>query len=1434
MQKKLVNVKYLPNILDKEGTLPRKSKDLFYVRGKTIPEYVKEAGFDIEDKRIIVSGKRIEKEFIDTHWIEGGDEILVIPIIEAPVAGIISVIGTLLAMGGGAWGATATATFLGVSWSTWGVIGTVMMIGGAIVSSLMQPRTPSLAGGGDEDSPTYGWDGVATTQNVGVPVAIVYGEHKVGGNIINQYIRNDGDKSYLNILLALCEGEIESISDVKINDNPIANYDEVTTYERYGTNDQEVISNFEDAHNVYMVSTNLTYNNAHTYTTIDSDVEAFEVFLKLGSGLYQQDSGGAITEWSVTVKIEYKLHTDPTYTELGTYTITAKSRSVIRRSYKKTGLTAGQYDIRITRTSEDSSLDPIKQGDLAWDKVDELKTDDFAYPNTALLGIEALATEQLSGSMPNFTCVVKGKKVSIPKVTMDYLNIALVIGNTGSPNGNDTTMKSILEGLGHTVTYKDDNDSAWTPTDYDCIVIMESTQSSYVEWLKSTEVGVLYLEPACNDEFDMSSGYSNPPTDKDVKIKDNTHYITSDYDDEEEIEVSSTDNDIATIDTVTGDVINLVASVATPTKSFMAIAEVGTLLGDGTYATGRRVFCGFYSATGITADGTNLLTKALNWVGYKTSSEYTYEDEIDWEDYYYDSEEECYRLFEDGTKLNWDGSTFVDRYCANPVWCLKDLILGSRYGIGEFIGSSEVDDTLFLEMSQYCEEQIPNGAGSYEKRFRLDMVLDSSSSALDLLMQICVTFRGLPFYSNGIIKLRIDKPETPVQLFTMGNIILDSFSQNWKSKKDVPNVIEVQFLDKDKDYEQDTIAYIDETALADGDPMRKKQIRMYTTRLSQAIREGRYALKCAKYLNRSVAFKAGIESIACQAGDVISLSHDVPQWGFSGRVVSATSSSVTLDQEVTIEDGVNYKIQVQLNNDTIVEKTVTNSPGTTNVISISGTFTSTPNEFDLYVFGESSSLKKDFRILSMKRSSIDEVDILAIEYNENCYDDSSIDLPNNNYSALTLEIPNVESLVLSEQIVKLPDGTIADAIDVWWDIPDRSNYVRRYAKAKIYISETGGDTKSDYRYVGESAGRHYQINRDIVDGGTYYIKVVTITDDGREGVFADAPGSSISVVGKSAPPSDVSSFIVNQNRDRLIFGWSEVSDVDVWGYEIRWGSSWSSGQQIAFVQGDKHITTNFRTGSGQSYWIKAIDTSGNYSENATEAVVTVDQIPFRNIILETSEESSWSGDMDDTEVDGSNLQIVDGELTGTYTTPVVDVGYVATFLLGIEAITTISSGARFNDDGTTRFNSSETLRFTGEESPGSATFEVKISEDNITWSDWATWQFGDYKCRYYQLRMTLTRENVADDLECSQLKHYADLPDVDEYGSDSVSVAGDGATIVFDKEFHEAPNVHIEITSGTGVYIRFTAKDEDGFTVKLYDASGTAVTGDFEWHAHGV
>ena len=1066
--------------------------------GKIISDYLKSININPEGCDIIVEGKNETLEFIP----KDNTEIIITPKIKHPVVV--------------AWTAL-------VAWASANIVQAVLwtiFIGYSIYQAISAKKTLATFGssgsGLDASSPTYGWEGIRTISEVGVPVKVVYGEHRTGGNIINQFISyktteeynwwndesyitnkswNEGiqlftinepctavnfyfqnggsylrliltfkieykkttdsewtlwetittkfsgkipsgaffseltpstynfritisgylghffprlqkkpieakinrpstsdiNKQYLNVLISVGEGEIESIDDILINDNPIENYKDIDVFYRYGTNDQTPIAGFQDLHNLYPIDIQLLKNSDYTYTTYDSDVEGFQIQLTCPAGIYQVNDDGNIKSWNVSYLVEYKSTSSGDWISLGTYTINGKSQSAIRRIFRKDGLTVDKYDIRITRTSDDSSLDPQKTGDLYLTSIDEIKTDNLSYPNTALLGIKALATEQLSGSTPNFTFVIKGKKVSIPKVLTEE-------------------------------------------------------------------------------------------------------------------------------------------------------------------------------------DG----------------------DEVDWESYYYDpTDEGMFKLFSDDSELYWDGS-FTTKWSANPIWCLKDLLLNTRYGAGFYIESDNLNDAELLENALYCEGKVPDGEGGYEKRFRLDVVIDSPSSVPDILTQLCATFRAFAFNSTGGVSINIDKPSDMVQLFGMGNIIKNSFQQSWKSKKENYNCIEVQFIDESLDYQEETIAIQDDESLGAGEPLRTKSIRLFVKKKSYAIREGRYALWIAKYINRSIGFKAGIDAIATRCGQMAGISHDVPQWGFSGRVLSgSTTTLVKLDRAVELETGKTYAINVRFSDDMIEESVIDEVAGSYTEVHIGPSFTQEPKEFDVYSFGETEKVVKQFKLLGISRGNNGEVNLSGVEYNEDIYDDSDIDIPENDYSASLTDLPVVTDLVLSERIVKLKDSTIENVIDVWFNKPDITKYqIKKYWKAKVYISDNDGES---WIYRGETIEDNFQIQGDIADLTTYLVAVVSVSIDGKENSIEASPQEEISIVGKSAPPENITGFDVYQQGSFLKFTWDAVSDIDLARYQIRKGKNWNNADVII----EKIDTTDAIYPVGEvgeiTFMIKAIDTSGNES-----------------------------------------------------------------------------------------------------------------------------------------------------------------------------------------------------------------------------------------------
>lgn len=117
------------------------------------------------------------------------------------IIGIIGISSAAVAVGAGATTAVSALSLI------YGVV-----YGGySICKSFASSRKTNT-------SPTY--NGTLQTQvNNQLPIAIIYGENKVAGNIIWQQL--NAERTRITKTIALCEGEIDSISDIRLNDIPV-------------------------------------------------------------------------------------------------------------------------------------------------------------------------------------------------------------------------------------------------------------------------------------------------------------------------------------------------------------------------------------------------------------------------------------------------------------------------------------------------------------------------------------------------------------------------------------------------------------------------------------------------------------------------------------------------------------------------------------------------------------------------------------------------------------------------------------------------------------------------------------------------------------------------------------------------------------------------------------------------------------------------------------------------------------------------------------------------------------------------------------------------------------------------------------------------------------------------------------------------------------
>lgn len=305
----------------------------------------------------------------------------------------------------------------------------VMIGGGMLINSLLPPPTPDLgglSGNGLQDSPTYSWAETQNPMSEGNALPLVYGKTRMTPLVISQYVEVYDDKQYLNILYALNDGEILSVTDIEINGNPLAYYDNVTSSVRLGTNTQTLIPSFDNTRIDNAVSVRLTTTET-IRTTTNNAVSGLSIVIAATGGLYYANDTGGLDSRTVALEIKYR-ESGGLWVTIPSTSISGATNNTIREVFTVNDLAPATYDVSVRRTVVESTAVRTREA-VYFEALTEIIYDDFTYPNTALLAIRALATDQLSGSTPRVTCVVdRGSGLSNPALAAK--NIIQLIGGS--------------------------------------------------------------------------------------------------------------------------------------------------------------------------------------------------------------------------------------------------------------------------------------------------------------------------------------------------------------------------------------------------------------------------------------------------------------------------------------------------------------------------------------------------------------------------------------------------------------------------------------------------------------------------------------------------------------------------------------------------------------------------------------------------------------------------------------------------------------------------------------------------------------------------------------------------------------------------------------------------------------------------------------------
>ena len=400
----------------------------------------------------------------------------------------------------------------------------------------------------------------------------------------------------------------------------------------------------------------------------------------------------------------------------------------------------------------------------------------------------------------------------------------------------------------------------------------------------------------------------------------------------------------------------------------------------------------------------------------------------------------------------------------------------------------------FNEWANFCEE----------KSLRCNIVFDSELSVRKALDTVSLLGRASVLQAGSKFDVIIEKAGLiPAQsfLFGMGNILSDTFKQNFLPLVDRANFIEITYYDKNKDYEPSVVS-VGQIAADNSRVSNKSSVTLVgCTDEAQARAYGRFTLNCNRYLTETIEFEADKDSLVCRYGDIIKVSHDTPQYGFSGRLLEDSGADfVILDRDLDTVGGVKYAIQIKNDVNEIKEFEILEILAPNKLrLNLNG---SVFRKYDNYAFGEINKASKLYRILKIATSGEFTRHITAIEYNEDIYDDRE-NISVTDYSSL-----GVRNLRISEYLKYDTAKNIKTMLALAWS-GDSLFYFVTYKSAseertiRVFNSAFEFEAKEGETYeitvkdgVGNSAGKIYKVLGKLYPPGPVEnLKAVELMDD---------------------------------------------------------------------------------------------------------------------------------------------------------------------------------------------------------------------------------------------------------------------------------------------------------------------------------------------------
>lgn len=553
----------------------------------------------------------------------------------------------------------------------------------------------------------------------------------------------------------------------------------------------------------------------------------------------------------------------------------------------------------------------------------------------------------------------------------------------------------------------------------------------------------------------------------------------------------------------------------------------------------------------------------------------------------------------------WNGA-FKQGWTNNNAWVLYNLIMNPDWGLAKYYPWVTCNRFDFYDAAQWCDTMVPDGQGGVQPRYTFNMEITDQQAGLDMLQYVAGSFGAVVFDdATGMVHVRVDKWEEPTMLITPENVTTEGFSYTFTDMASQYNDLEVNFVNPDLDWQGDMRNITDPDHIAINGHIPNSFQAVGCTNEHEAVRRAYYRLITNLTETMTVSFTTARLGRVIDPYKPIYVADPTPGYSTGGRIksISGVDNKIYLRDPIYFTINQNYDLKLQATDG--LHSFVVN-PGKVGdvyeLVIVSGVIPSNIPDKTVFTIEDNGGfgIAKPFRPLSVfpVDGSPNQFEVSAIEINQNKQTaaDNCTPIGSVSYSFKNPLIPppptNLQCESGTAMLLLSQDGTIMARIHATWEPPGNA-VIKQYL---IQWKESNQSTWFETTSTAESV-----ILAPCKSGVEYDIVVWAVsTFDYRSTQLAMW---NYTCVGKDDPPSNVTNFTATARAQDVLLAWDAITDLDRAGYELRQGTNWDTATVLVTDYAATQFAWTTTEGGTFDFLIRAIDTSGNYSQLATRATL---------------------------------------------------------------------------------------------------------------------------------------------------------------------------------------------------------------------------------------